>query len=121
MGQFCDSGYRTFLAGAQLGIGYAVKITGDNTVNLCGIADTPIGICTNAPGGGQPANIKLLNSQGTFEVKMAAAATGLTAGANIGVCNASGEFGVSANGATSFPFQLARAATANMLGEAVLK
>lgn len=61
-----DSGIRTFVAGEALLANRLVKLSGANTVTLCGPGETAIGVTRNAVASGSTVTVFLLSKPGTL-------------------------------------------------------
>lgn len=73
MAQYTDDNVRTFTAGEAIGAYILVKLSGDFTASIAGLADNAIGVSREAVASGAEVGVFLLNKKGT--VKMTASGT----------------------------------------------
>lgn len=75
MAQFTDDNVRTFTTGEAIAAYLLVKLSGDFTVSLAGIADSAIGVSREAVASGGELGVQLLNKKGTVKLTASGAIT----------------------------------------------
>lgn len=86
MSQSQYSGSKGFVATAALGRGILVKLASGNVVASAAATDATIGVTENSCEAGETVSVRLVNAQGTMQVKLG----GTVAVGNLLVTNASG-------------------------------